>query len=53
MTYRCETCGYIYDEASGEPELDVAPGTPWDEIEHAFCCPQCGSPGSSFTAVDA
>ena len=21
MNYRCETCGYIYDEALGEPEV--------------------------------
>ena len=53
MTYRCETCGYIYDEALGEAELDVPPGTPWSEIEHDFCCPQCGSPASSFTAIVA
>ena len=25
--YECDVCGYIYDEAAGDPDNGVAPGT--------------------------
>ena len=25
--YECEVCGYIYDEAAGDPDNGIAPGT--------------------------
>ena len=27
--YECTICGYIYDEAKGDPEHGVPAGTPW------------------------
>lgn len=27
--YVCDVCGYVYDEAAGEPENGIAPGTKW------------------------
>ena len=27
--YECVICGFIYDEAEGLPEDDIAPGTRW------------------------
>ena len=29
MRYRCPGCGYIYDEARGDPHEGFAPGTAW------------------------
>ena len=26
--YVCTVCGYVYDEAAGDPEHGIAPGTP-------------------------
>ena len=28
MRYVCTVCGYIYEEAAGDPDHGVAPGTP-------------------------
>ena len=36
MKYVCDVCGFIYDEADGDPEHGVAPGTKWD-----YLCPLC------------
>ena len=33
--YVCEVCGWVYDEALGDPEHGIAPGT-------KFECPLCG-----------
>ena len=30
--YVCDVCGYIYDEANGEPENGIAPGTKWADL---------------------
>ena len=42
MKYVCEICGYIYDEAAGDPDNGIAPGTAWDELPEDFACPLCG-----------
>jgi len=39
--YECPGCGYIYDEARGEPHEGFAPGTRWSEIPDGWCCPDC------------
>jgi rubredoxin len=40
--HRCGSCGYVYDEAQGEPHEGFAPGTPWSEIPDDWVCPDCG-----------
>ena len=30
--YECEVCGYIYDEAAGDPDNGIAPGTKWEDV---------------------
>ena len=42
MKYVCEICGYVYDEAAGDPDNGIAPGTAWDELPEDFVCPLCG-----------
>ena len=29
MKYVCDVCGYEYDEALGDPDNGIAPGTKW------------------------
>ena len=29
--YVCSICGYEYDEATGDPDNGLAPGTKWEE----------------------
>ena len=33
------TCGYIYNEAEGEPEDGIAPGTAWEDVPEDWICP--------------
>jgi rubredoxin len=42
MKYICEVCGYIYDEAAGDPDNGVAPGTAWEKVPEDWVCPLCG-----------
>lgn len=39
--FHCPGCGYIYDEALGEPHEGFAPGTRWEDIPEAWFCPDC------------
>jgi rubredoxin len=39
--YVCTVCGYVYDEAAGDPEHGIAPGTPWENVPDDFECPLC------------
>ena len=42
MKYVCGVCGYVYDEATGDPDNGVAPGTKWDALPADWVCPRCG-----------
>lgn len=46
--YKCGVCGYIYDEAVGQPDQGIAPGTRWDDVPDDFKCPLCGAPKALF-----
>jgi rubredoxin-NAD+ reductase len=40
--YVCDACGYIYDEAKGDPDSGLAPGTRFSDIPDDWQCPLCG-----------
>lgn len=46
--YECTICGYIYDEAKGDPEHGVPAGTSWDKVPADWVCPLCGVGKSDF-----
>jgi len=46
--YVCSVCGYIYDEAKGIPEANIAPGTAWGELPDDWLCPICGAAKAEF-----
>ena len=49
--FRCNVCGFIYDEANGIPEKGIAPGTRWEDLPSDWECPLCGVPKSEFTEI--
>lgn len=49
--YEC-VCGYIYDEAVGDPDSGVAPGTKFEDLPDDWVCPVCGLDKSNFTKVE-
>ena len=46
--YVCSICGYIYDEATGNPEHGIPPGTKWEELPDNWVCPVCGATKADF-----
>lgn len=51
-SYRCNNCGFIYNEADGAPDDGIAPGTRWADIPDDWYCPQCGGGKSDFDMVE-
>ena len=40
--FECEICGHIYDEAEGDPDSGLQPGTRFEDIPDDWECPICG-----------
>jgi rubredoxin len=47
----CLICGWIYDEAEGDPERGIAPGTAWADVPMNWTCPECGARKEDFEMV--
>ncbi|TVP92109.1 MAG: pyridine nucleotide-disulfide oxidoreductase [Thioalkalivibrio sp.] len=47
----CLVCGYIYDEAKGDLEHGLAPGTRFEDIPDDWHCPDCHVTKADFVAV--
>ena len=41
MIYICDVCGWEYDEDEGFPELEIEPGTAFEDLPEDFECPLC------------
>ncbi len=41
--WKCNTCGWIYDPAQGDPENGVVPGTAFEDLQDLWVCPICRS----------
>jgi len=50
--WMCVVCGYIYDEALGVPEEDIAPGTRWEDVPETWTCPDRGATKSDFEMIE-
>lgn len=50
--YQCFECEHIYDEADGDPDSGIAPGTLWEDIPEDWYCPICDAPKSAFKLLD-
>ncbi len=49
MKYVCDICGFQYDEAKGDPDNNIAPGTKWEDLPDDFTCPLCGATKDQFS----
>ena len=50
--WRCVICGWVYDEARGDPAAGIAPGTPWERVPADWLCPDCGVGKEAFEMVE-
>ena len=50
--WQCVVCGWIYDEAQGWPEDNIAPGTAWEDVPDDWVCPDCGVGKEDFEMIE-
>jgi rubredoxin len=50
--YMCLICGHIYDEAFGDPDTGIAPGTKWEDVPPNWTCPDCGARKEDYELVE-
>ncbi len=48
--YVCDICGWVYDEAVGDPANGIAPGTKFENLPADFRCALCGVGKDHFAA---
>ena len=53
MKYVCNVCGWEYDEAVGDPDNGIAPGTKFEDLPDDFVCPLCGVGKEDFEPVES
>ena len=46
--YMCQVCGFVYDEAEGDPANGIAPGTKFEDLPEDYLCPVCGVDKDNF-----
>ncbi|MGN7614698.1 rubredoxin [Magnetococcales bacterium HHB-1] len=44
----CTVCDHIYDEALGDPDNNIKPGTKFEDLPNDWNCPECFAPKSAF-----
>ena len=49
--WQCIVCGHVYDEAKGDPDAGIAPGTAWVDVPNSYECPECGVGKADFEMV--
>lgn len=49
MKYKCDICGWEYDEVLGSLENGIAPGTKFADLPSDFVCPLCGAGKEQFS----
>jgi rubredoxin len=45
-------CGWVYEQALGDPAGDISPGTAWEDIPDDWKCPDCGALKAEFEMVE-
>lgn len=46
--YECSACGYVYEQQKGAKQINIEPGTAFDDLSSSFVCPVCRSPKNRF-----
>lgn len=52
LKWSCIMCGHVYDEALGDAETGVAPGTRFEDLPDDWYCVECGAPKSDYELMD-
>lgn len=49
--HQCGACQYIYDEALGDPDNNIAPEVTFSDLPDDWACPLCGEDKDGFTEI--
>jgi len=47
----CKICWWVYDPELGDPQWQVAPGTPFRALPEHWRCPECDGAADQFMVV--
>lgn len=50
-SYKCKTCGYVYQPDRGDEKGATAPGTAFENLPETWTCPTCGRGKDRFKPV--
>jgi rubredoxin-NAD+ reductase len=50
--YRCAYCAHVYDEAVGDADSGIQPGTRFEDIPEDWSCPECGAMKMDFQLIE-
>jgi len=50
--WKCYFCNHIYDEALGEPEHGILPGTRFEDLPDDWYCPECGVTKDDYSLLE-
>ena len=48
----CGICWIVYDPADGDPQAQIAAGTPFAALPEDWRCPNCDAQKSKFMAIE-
>jgi len=51
MRYKCKICGYVYQSEKGDPNQNIEPFTPFEELPAGWVCPICDAPKDDFVLL--
>jgi len=51
-SYKCRSCGYVYDPAQGDPIGGIPPGTSFEDLPENWICPLCAVRKSEFDPLN-
>jgi flavin reductase (DIM6/NTAB) family NADH-FMN oxidoreductase RutF/rubredoxin len=50
--YQCSVCGWVYDPAVGDPDGNIKPGIPFEQLPDTWVCPVCGAEKDKFQKIE-
>jgi rubredoxin len=50
--FECRICWTMYDPAEGDPVWQIEPGTPFEALPEAWCCPNCEASKDKFLLIE-
>jgi rubredoxin len=51
QVWQCNFCAHRYDEAAGDPDHGIAPGTRLQDLPDDWLCPDCGAGKADYSLV--